>query len=97
MRKILLAIKNYNFLGRTALVIKTLYYFTTAVLNQEIAAYLDRRMENKKRQWKAIGTFGSGVVPLGKCNMAEATEKTSKFGAVSYADVEQAIIFFNEK
>jgi len=97
MIKIISAIKNYNFLARTRYAIKTLYLFTNNVLNQEIADYLDRRLETKKRLWQAVGTFGSGVVPLGKCNMAEATKRTGQFGTVAYADVEQATIFYNKR
>jgi len=77
--------------------IKTAYYFCLAYLKQSIANYLDRRLEIKKRPWRAYGTFGSGVVPLGKCTLAQATKKTSKFGTVVYCDVPQAAIFFTEK
>lgn len=86
-----------NFLVRTRASIIEAYYFVIAFRNNLIAELLDWRLETKKRRWTAYGTFGSGIVPLGRCNLAEATKRTSKFGNVSYADVEQAAIFYNEK
>ena len=88
---------NTNFLVRTRAAILEAYYFTIAYRNNLIAEYLDRRLQNKKRDWTAYGTFGAGVVPLGKCNMVEATKRTAKFGTVSSTDVEQAAIFYGEK
>jgi len=73
------------------------YYFLIAFRNNLIAEFLDRRLQTKKRAWTAYGTLGSGVVPLGKCNMIEATKRTAIFGTVVSSDVEQAAIFYSEK
>ncbi len=86
-----------NLLMRSRYAAKTAYFFCVAYFNQSIANYLDRRLETKKRHWTAYGVFGSGVVPLGKCTLAKATEKTSKFGTVTFCDVPQAAIFYSEK
>lgn len=86
-----------NFFVRSRYALKTATYFCLAYLNQSIANYLDRRLENKKRYWTAYGTFGAGVVPLGKVNMIEAIELTSRFGTVVKCDVEQAKTFFAER
>lgn len=75
----------------------TAYYFCLAYVNQGIANYLDRRLETKRRYWIAYGTFGSGVVPLGKVTLAKATRKVSRFGTVVFCDVEKAKIFYSEK
>ena len=88
---------NTNFLVRTRAAILGAYYFLIAIRNNLIAEFLDRRLQNKKRYWTAYGTFGAGVVPLGKCNMVEATKRTAKFGTIVSADVEQAAIFYSEK
>ena len=88
---------NTNFLVRTRAAIRTAHYITVAFCNNLIAEFLDQRMRNKKRYWTAYGTFGAGVVPLGKCNMVAAIYRTGKFGTVVTADVEQAAIFYSEK
>jgi hypothetical protein len=72
-------------------------YFIEAYIKNRIAEYLDRRLENKRRYWTAYGTFGSGVTPLGKCSLAQATKKTSKFGTVVFCDVPNASIFYSDK
>ena len=97
MKNFFNAIKNYHFFARTRAVIKILYYFTIGFLNGLLAEYLDRRLETKKRRWTALGTLGSGVVPLGKVNMDKAIEKTGKFGTVVNVDVEQATVFYSER
>ena len=88
---------NKNFLVRSRYAIKTAYFFCIAIRNNLIAEFLDWRLETKKRRWTALGTFGSGVVPLGRCSLQEATERTGKFGTVASCDVEQAIIYYSEK
>ena len=89
--------KNHNFLVRFRYAIKTAYFFCLAYLNQSVANFLDWRMEAKRRRWTAIGTFGSGLVPLGKVNMNRAMDKTAKFGTIVKIDVEGAIIFYSSK
>ena len=86
-----------NILVRARYAIKTGYFFIIAFRNNLIAEFLDWRFEIKKRRWTAKGTFGSGVVPLGWCNLKEATLKTARFGTVINVDVEMAIIFYKEK
>ena len=86
-----------NFLVRSRYAVKTAYYFCIAFSKNLIAEFLDRRLETKKRRWTALGTFGSGMVPLGKVNMDEATQKVSGFGTVVSIDVEQATVFYSER
>lgn len=86
-----------NFLVRSRYAVKTAFFFCIAFCNNVIAEYLDNRMETKKRRWTGMGTFGAGVVPLGKVNMDQATEKVAQFGTVVNVDVEQAIIFYAER
>ena len=88
---------NTNFLVRTRAAILGAYYFLIAIRNNLIAEFLDRRLQNKKRYWTAYGTFGSGVVPLGRVNLAKATIKVSRFGTVIFVDVSKAAIFYSEK
>ena len=76
---------------------KTAYYFCVAYMNQRIANYLDWRLEYGRRRWTAYGTFGSGVVPLGRVTLAKATLKVSRFGTVVFVDVAKAAIFYSEK
>lgn len=85
-----------NFLVRTRYAIKTAYFFCVALINNRIAEFLDRRMETKSRRWTAQSVDG-GLVPLGKINLSQATEKACKLGHVIWVDVEQAIIFYRGK
>jgi hypothetical protein len=86
-----------NILVRSRYAVRTAYFFVIAFRNNLIAQFLDWRFVNRKRQWIAMGTFGSGNVPLGKVNQHEATEKVCKFATVVSCDVEMAIIFYKEK
>jgi hypothetical protein len=86
-----------NILVRSRYAVKTAYYFCIAFRNNLIAEFLDWRCENEKRQWTAIGTFGAGMIPLGKVTLHEATEKVAKFATVISCDVGMAIIFYKER
>ena len=57
----------------------------------------NRRLENKRREWKAVKTGGGGLVPLGRLNQSEAIEKTARFGSIDYVDTEVATIMFSDK
>jgi len=51
--------------------IKMIYFFVVAYCKNLYIEKYNARIENKKRQWKAYGTFGGGVVSLGKINQPE--------------------------
>ena len=76
--------------------IKFAYFFVVAYLRNLYIEFYNSRIENKKRHWKAYGTFGGGVVPLGKLSMNDARIAASKLGKVIYSDPEQAAIFYSE-
>ena len=86
-----------NFLVRARYAAVTAFYFCIAFTRNLIAEFLDRRFENKKRNWTALGTSGSGRVPLGKVNMDQARDKVAKWATIVSVDVEQAIIFYKER
>lgn len=86
-----------NILVRSRYAMKTAFFFCIAFRNNLIAEFLDWRFETRKRPWTAIGTFASGVVPLGRCNLEQATFRTTGLGMIINVDVEQAIIFYKER
>ncbi len=75
--------------------IKMIYFFAVAYCKNFLIEKYNARIENKKRHWKAYGTFGGGVVPLGKINQTEAIETAKGLGTVVYCDPEQAAIFYS--
>ena len=86
-----------NFLVRTRYAVATAYYFCVAFTNNLIAEFLDWRFENKKRKWTAMGTQGSGIVPLGKLRKHQAMDKVAKWATIISVDVEMGIIFYKER
>ncbi len=75
--------------------IKMVYFFIVAYCKNLYIEKYNARIENKKRYWKAYGTFGGGVVTLGKITKAQAIEIVKDLGTIVYCDPEQAAIFYS--
>lgn len=77
--------------------IKFAWYFCEAYIKNQIAAYLDRRLENKRQSYHAYNQETHAGRPLGRCNMHEAMNKVDQFGTVIYADPVQGAIFYTSR
>ena len=77
--------------------IKIAFYTARALIQNAYIEWHNRRLENKRREWKAIKTGGGGIVPLGKVSQSDAIAKIATFGSIDYVDTEVAVIMFSDK
>ena len=72
------------------------FHFVWALILNAFIEWHNRRLENKRREWKAVKTGGGGLVPLGRLSQSEAIDKTAKFGSIDYVDTEVAIVMYSD-
>ncbi len=77
--------------------IKIAFYTARALILNAYIEWHNRRLENKRREWKAVKTGGGGLVPLGRLSQSEAIEKVAKFGSIDFVDTEVAVVMFSDK
>ena len=73
------------------------FHFMRALILNVCIEWHNRRLENRRREWKAVKTGGGGLVPLGRLSQSEAIDKVAKFGSIDFVDTEVAVVMFSDK